>query len=246
MVPVDAVRAADGTHEIHGIHERGMELMLTNQLTKLLAITGLIGLVACGEDKDDNGTTNITTVTVGDDGSESGSDDSATDPSATMTDTDPSATMTDSDPTATATDTDVSDSDPTATDTGSECPVDAECQTAADCDFGVMCVDCMCEGGDSTGGNPTNSDYGPCDMCAPGEMPVGLQDIEGCFCSPGCDGEGAMCPAPNDGTAQAICALILMEGAPPSQCALACDPTMQMCPAGATCSMRWGAASSRC
>jgi hypothetical protein len=106
------------------------------------------------------------------------------------------------------------------------------------CDAGQECIAGECFGmpGDSTTGDPpaTNSDYGPCGMCAAGEMPVSITGIEGCFCSPACDGAGSMCATPNEGTAQAMCVLELMMGAGPTQCALICMNT-EDCPTGATC-----------
>lgn len=114
-----------------------------------------------------------------------------------------------------------------------EC-IEGVCFPTGECDppcaAGEECVDGVCEMP-----TPTNSDYGPCDACAPGEMPVQVTGAEGCFCSPGCDGMGSMCPEPNDGTAQGQCVLETMAGAGPNQCALICDPAMEMCPAGATC-----------
>jgi hypothetical protein len=81
----------------------------------------------------------------------------------------------------------------------------------------------------------TNADYGPCGMCAPGEMAVQIMGIEGCFCSPACG--GAMmdeCPAPNEGTSQGACVLGV-DPMMPTQCALVCNPAMPDCPTGATC-----------
>ncbi|MEM7158837.1 MAG: hypothetical protein AAF799_38705 [Myxococcota bacterium] len=107
------------------------------------------------------------------------------------------------------------------------------------CAAGEECIDGVCfpTGGDTTttGTTPDGSDYGPCDSCAPGEMPVMITGLEGCFCSPMCDGQGSMCPAPNEGTGQAQCALETMAGAGPSQCALLCMVGGTDCPPGATC-----------
>jgi hypothetical protein len=177
--------------------------MLTNKLTQLLAITGLFTVAACGEDKDDEGTTNAQTITVGDDGSESGSA-SMTDASATMTTmTDPSATMTDTDPSATVTDT-----DPTAgSESGGECPAGSECMSAADCDFGVQCVDCMCEGGDSTG-TPGDDPYPePNPGCPPGYGSIDPMQAGGGVCAPPCEAMFT-CPEPTSGTAMGACALV--------------------------------------
>lgn len=107
------------------------------------------------------------------------------------------------------------------------------------CEAGQECIGgtCFDMGGDSSSGDPpppTNSDYGPCDMCAPGESPVMVGMVAGCFCSPGCDGQGSACPAPNEGTGQAMCVLELMMGAGPTNCALICGDTAD-CPPGATC-----------
>jgi hypothetical protein len=123
---------------------------------------------------------------------------------------------------------------------GGGCQPTDECVEQSDCAPGEDCVACFCVGGaeeSSDGGNPTMSDYGPCDACGPGEMPVSIQGFDMyCFCSPGCDGQGSACADPNEGTAMPVCALELMMGAGPSQCALICDPAMMgMCPTGAEC-----------
>lgn len=101
-----------------------------------------------------------------------------------------------------------------------------EIDCVPECGAEEACVDGMCVS--------TTSDYGPCNACAAGEMAVSIMGIEGCFCSPGCDGAMSMCPMPNEGTAVGACAL--GAGMTPTQCALVCDPTMKgMCPTGATC-----------
>lgn len=93
----------------------------------------------------------------------------------------------------------------------------------------------MCVGGECFGDPPPDmSDYGPCDMCAPGETPIGIMGIEGCFCSPSCDGLMSMCPTPNMGTGMAQCVLG-PQGADPNQCALLCQLDGDDCPMGATC-----------
>lgn len=95
---------------------------------------------------------------------------------------------------------------------GQEC-IDGVCFDTGVCDppcdpATEECVDgvCMPLPADS-------SDYGPCDMCAPGEMPVSINGVEGCFCSPMCD--GMSCPPPNEGTATAQCVLTFEMGQPP-------------------------------
>ena len=106
------------------------------------------------------------------------------------------------------------------------------------CEAGQQCIDGQCfdmPGDDTSTGEPPpmSSDYGPCDMCAAGEMPVAIMGLDGfCFCSPECD--GMTCPAPNDGTAMPVCALGFEMGAPPTQCALVCTSTDD-CPMGASC-----------
>ncbi len=113
-------------------------------------------------------------------------------------------------------------------------PVTCDPPCAAD----EVCLEgeCFPDGmSDSSSGEPPaeNSDYGPCDACAAGEMPVQIMGIEGCFCSPMCD--GMMCPAANEGTGMPLCALETMMGAGPTQCALTCMVGGDDCPAGATC-----------
>jgi len=107
------------------------------------------------------------------------------------------------------------------------------------CEAGQQCIDGQCFDmpGEETSSSgeppPTGSDYGPCDMCAAGEMPVAIMGLDGfCFCSPECD--GMVCPEPNEGDAMAVCALGFKMGAPPTQCALVCTTT-EDCPMGATC-----------
>jgi hypothetical protein len=106
------------------------------------------------------------------------------------------------------------------------------------CEAGQQCVNGNCfdmPGEDSTTGEPppTGSDYGPCDMCAAGEMPVAIMGLDGfCFCSPECD--GMTCAAPSEGTAMPVCALGFKMGQPPTQCALVCTTTEE-CPMGASC-----------
>ncbi len=142
------------------------------------------------------------------------------------------ATGTDGD---TGTDDNGEDSSGAADTTTSDMVCDPPCAEGEVCVMGTCFDDGM---SDSSTGDPppTNSDYGPCDSCAAGETPVGIQDVEGCFCAPACDGAGSMCPAPNEGTAVAVCALELEMGAGPTLCALGCDPAMMdMCPPGATC-----------
>lgn len=120
--------------------------------------------------------------------------------------------------------------------TGSECTAEDECMVPTDCPTpGSDCISCLCVGGEETGSDPMSSDYGPCDMCAAGEMPVQIMGIEGCFCSPTCDGAMDMCPDPNEGSAIAVCALgAAMQD--PTQCALVCPPGMEgICPTGAMC-----------
>ncbi|MCX4241631.1 hypothetical protein [Paraliomyxa miuraensis] len=114
------------------------------------------------------------------------------------------------------------------------------------CPAGQMCIEGACfdiPPEETTTGEPpppTDSDYGPCNMCAAGESPVQIMGLDGCFCSPPCDGAGSMCAMPNEGTAQPMCVLELMMGAGPTQCALICmDDTN--CPAGATCQAAGGA-----
>ena len=196
--------------------------MKMNKLTSILATTGIALATACPADKDEEGPSNQTTLTIGDDGDDSGTATDDDGMSATMPMEDTMSPESSGGPESTG---------------GSECTVDDECMTSAMCPGG-MCIGCICTdvGDDSSGGNPTSSDYGPCGACAAGEMPVGIMNIEGCFCSPTCDGEGSACAAPNEGTAMPVCVLELMPDAGPTQCGLVCDPAMDgMCPAGATC-----------
>jgi hypothetical protein len=204
--------------------------MTTKKLASLFIAAGV--LVGCTKDEEGETTTTIgtTMTTLGGTESTGGGNEETTNGSATS-ETTSATTMSDSSGGA------VEES----SGGGGGCTDQDECMSDSDCGAGESCLmpGCTCFGGaeeSSGGGNPTMSDYGPCDACGPGEMPVGLMDIEGCFCSPGCDGQGSMCATPNEGTAQAMCVLELMMGAGPTQCALICDPAMMgMCPTGATC-----------
>ena len=129
--------------------------------------------------------------------------------------------------------TDSGDSDPTD-------PTDAE--TSSDPTFDPTDpTDPTGDDGSESTGDPTGggtSNYGDCNSCAGDEMPVAIEGIEGCFCSPVCDGKS--CPAPTEGTADAVCALTFEAGGDPTQCALICDSSAQ-CPDGATCEDAGGA-----
>ena len=132
-------------------------------------------------------------------------------------------------------DTTTSGTPDTTTGGGDECTEADECQTDDDCAGGGACVVCSCVGGTDDTSDPANSDYGPCPMgCPAGEMALGFEGIDACVCAPTCDGMGATCPAPNEGTASAMCVLVTMMGAPPSHCALVCTDST-MCPTGAEC-----------
>lgn len=125
-----------------------------------------------------------------------------------------------------------SSSDSADTSGGVTC--DPPCEAGQEC-IGGTCFDMG--GEESSSGDPpppTNSDYGPCNACAAGESPIMIGMIPGCICSPMCDGQGSMCPAPNTGTAVPMCVLELMMGAGPTQCALICTDDAD-CPTGATC-----------
>lgn len=198
--------------------------MLTNRLTTILAITGLIGLVACGDEKDEEGTTNVdgtATVTVSASGSESGSATNS------ATDTDSSATMSDTDASATMTDTDMT----VGTETGGACPVDAECQTSADCEFGVMCVDCVCEGGDSTGSSGDDPYPPPMNgTCPAGYGALDPMQVMGGVCAPPCEAMFT-CPEPTSGTATGACAIV-EPGASMADCEMAgmpCEMEPEIC-----------------
>jgi hypothetical protein len=106
------------------------------------------------------------------------------------------------------------------------------------CEAGQQCVGGVCfdmPGDDTTGEPPPpmGSDYGPCNACAAGEMPVGIMGLDGfCFCSPMC--QGMSCPEPNEGDALPTCALGFEPGQPPTQCVLVCQNSDD-CPSGASC-----------
>ena len=200
--------------------------MLDNKVALLVGLTALT-LAGCPEeDGDDTGamTTPISDSADDDDGETENPTTDATEGSASMT----------SDPMTTTMSTGTTEPESTS---GSECTEADECITPADCPNPAtdQCIACFCVEGDDTGGTPSSSDYGPCNACAPSETPVAIMGIEGCFCSPGCDGAMDMCPTPNEGTGQAACALGT-DMTMPTQCALICPVGMEgICPTGATC-----------
>jgi hypothetical protein len=201
--------------------------MTMNKLTSICATVCVVLAAAC--DKDDEGESGNSSLTLGE-GTGTAGDDADDD----ADDDGMSATMPADD-----TMSPESSGGPADSTGGSECTVDDECMTDAMCP-GSMCIGCICTdvGDDSSGGNPTSSDYGMCGACAAGEMPVGLMGVEGCFCSPTCEGMGSACPAPTSGMVAGQCILELMMGAGATQCALICMPGMEgQCPDGATCEM---------
>jgi hypothetical protein len=144
--------------------------------------------------------------------------------------------------TDTTTTGDASTSSPATTMSEEESTASVDSSTGAvtcdpPCEAGEECIGGACFGMEDSSSSgeppPTSSDYGPCDMCAPGEMPVAIMGVDGfCFCSPVCD--GMSCPDANEGTAMPVCALGFKMGAPPTQCALVCEAT-EDCPMGASC-----------
>lgn len=185
----------------------------------------------------------VLTACPGDDGSSETTN--ATNPTTAGMTTTATGTTTDGETTGDPPATGSGGSDTTEgadTSTGEPVTCDPPCAANEECIDGVCFPDndcdppCMgeeeCVAGVCTPPPPTGSDYGPCDMCAMGEMPVSITGIEGCFCSPMC--AGMTCPEPNEGTASAQCVLTFEMGAPPSQCALICMND-EDCPPGATC-----------
>lgn len=195
-----------------------------------LGLAGLaVALSGCIIGGDDSGTTTINTTV---------------DPTVTTTDNttgDPPATdgeESTGDPPATSS---TGSAEDTTTTDGVVC--DPPCEPGQECIDGI-CFDVGCDPPCDPATEqcvmgaceplPGGSDYGGCAMgCPAGEMPVSIEGIEGCFCSPMC-GEGMPCPPPNEGTATAMCVLTFNPMDPPSQCALICAGDMD-CPTGATC-----------
>lgn len=78
-------------------------------------------------------------------------------------------------------------------------------------------------------------DFGPCDMMTPcenGEECLGVQDVEGTFCSPACEGQGTECPG-YEGSGMALCLLSVM-GMDPTNCVVLCQSDAD-CLDGMTC-----------
>jgi len=137
-------------------------------------------------------------------------------------------------PTPTTTDAPTTDA---MTTTGVDSTTDAPVTCDPPCEPGQECIggQCFDMPGEPTTGDPPpmGADYGSCDMCAAGEMPVAIMGLDGfCFCSPVCD--GMSCPDPNEGDAMPVCALGFEMGQPPTQCVLVCT-TAEDCPTGASC-----------
>ncbi len=201
------------------------------KLASLVALTTL----AVGCPDEDGGDTGAMTAPVSDSADDDG-DDTETPGTTDNPTSSASASMTGDSMPTTDTPGTTTDMPETTTDdptTAGGCTPDDECMTPADCPNPETdsCIGCLCVGEPP----PTSSDYGSCDMCAAGEMPVQIMGLEGCFCSPGCNGAMSMCPEPNDGMAVAACVLGPPMG-DPVQCALVCPVGMEgICPAGATC-----------
>ena len=143
----------------------------------------------------------------------------ATTTMTTASSTDSATTTATSDPTTTTQDP----TDPTTTTTG----VDESSSGAASSESTGDVT-----GSESSTGTSPGGSYGPCGMCADGEIEAEIQDVIGCYCAPPC--EGMMCPAAAEGTAMAQCAVGGEMGM--MYCALVCDPTMMgMCPMAMDC-----------
>lgn len=200
-----------------------MKKQLASTLTALVAL----GLTGCPAD-DDGDTTNATNVTT-----------SVSTTNMTTTDGTEESGPSEESSSGTASTTTPAEESSTApaesSSGGSDCQPTDECQDDTQCPGGGMCLGCICVGGEETGGG--SSGYGSCDMCAGGETPIQIMGLEGCFCSPGCDGQGSMCPAPTEGTAMPVCALGPDAMSPPANCALICDPAGGdgQCPTGGMC-----------
>ena len=213
--------------------EKGHHLMLRNKLSFILASSLCLAFAGC--DDDDGGDT-------GAGATESGT---TTDDPTTTTDTpattDPTTDGETTDNPTTdgeTTDDPTTDDSSTTDDTSADPCDDVVCEDGESC-LGGICVEDVGETeGETEGetGDPGMSDYGSCDMCAAGESPTQITGLEGCFCSPMCDGGMSECPTPNSGTAVAGCALGADPMAEPNQCALICLAGQEgMCPDGASC-----------
>lgn len=83
---------------------------------------------------------------------------------------------------------------------------------------------------------------GAADACPAGNtcvaiMNVGSQTMG--WCSPMCMNMNSICSTGYTGPAggMPVCAITEMTGAPPTLCAIICNPAMQQCPTGLTCQM---------
>lgn len=85
----------------------------------------------------------------------------------------------------------------------------------------------------TTGGGPAS--FGPCDMMTPcpnGEDCLGVMGVEGTFCSPACDEQGAACDG-YEGSGMALC-LLSTDMMPATNCVVICQ-TDADCDPGMTC-----------
>ncbi len=178
-----------------------------NKLTTIFLATTCASL-ACAADKDDEGTTNVDSVTVADDDDSGTAADDADDDGM-------SATMPMED-----TMSPESSGGPAESTGGSECTVDDECMTDAMCPGG-SCIGCICVGGDETGagGDPYPQ---PNPGCPPGYGSIDPMQVGGGVCAPPCEAMFT-CPEPTSGTAVGACALV-EPGASMTACEMVGEP----------------------
>jgi hypothetical protein len=187
--------------------------MKMNKLMSILATTGIALAAACPADKDEEGTSNQTTLTIGDDGDDSGTATGDDGMSATMPMEDTMSPESSGGPESTG---------------GSECTVDDECMTDAMCPGG-MCIGCICVGGDDTGtdGDPYPQ---PNPGCPPGYGSIDPTQVGGGVCAPPCEAMFT-CPEPTSGTAMGACALV-EPGGSMAACEMvgeACETKPEIC-----------------
>jgi hypothetical protein len=114
-----------------------------------------------------------------------------------------------------------------------------DCTDSSTCDAPLECTNGTCQiPGSEEETETTDTDTGGDDvwdpaMCMAPSMVLMVGALEGNFCSSPCVAS-MDCPAGPAGT-QAQCALTVEDGAPPSFCALICQPAMDACGPGSSC-----------
>ena len=210
-----------------------------------LTSTLVLGLTACGDDKNDDTTTITSTNPTNPSGASQSDTSAATDPATDgtgettniVTGSASEGTDTTANPSEVTTTVSTTVSTTTPDDTSGETGPDPSATESATTDPATTDPTV----GTSTTGDPgvPGSLYGPCDdgmpPCQDGADCLSIMGLEGNFCSPSC-AMMAACPANPSGDAMAQCALTMEGSEEPVNCALVCMlDTPGQCPGGTSC-----------